>query len=87
MFVHDSNTGGGTQHGKSSATAWSRRSLLDQNRKKMYEEVGRPAVSSFVRERTRSKPAQPYPARIFSRVTLRQNTAKLAEIGKKGVFK
>ena len=30
---------------------------------------------------------QPYPARVFSRVTLRRNTAKLAEIGKKGVFK
>ena len=35
----------------------------------------------------RTKPAPAYPARVFSRVTLPQNTAKLAEIGKKGVFK
>ena len=35
----------------------------------------------------RTKPAPAYPTRIFSRVTLRQNTAKLAEIGKKSVFK
>ena len=35
----------------------------------------------------RTKPAPAYPARVFSRVTLRQNTAKLAEIGKKGVLK
>ena len=35
----------------------------------------------------RTKPAPAYPARVFSRVTLRQNTAKLAEIGMKGVFK
>ena len=35
--------------------------------------------------RTKSAPA--YPARVYSRVTLRQNTAKLAEIRKKGVFK
>ena len=35
----------------------------------------------------RAKPASAYPARVFSRVTLRQNTVKLAEIRKKGVFK
>ena len=35
----------------------------------------------------RTKPAPAYPARFFSRVTLRQNTTKLAEIGKRGVFK
>ena len=35
----------------------------------------------------RTKPAPAYPARVFSRVTLRQNTVKLAEIGKKGVLK
>ena len=34
-----------------------------------------------------SKPATAYPARVCSRVTLRQNTAKLAEIRKKGVLK
>ena len=34
-----------------------------------------------------TKPAPAYPAQVFSRVTLRENTAKLAEIGKKGVFK
>ena len=34
---------------------------------------------------TKSAPA--YPARVYSRVTPRQNTAKLAEIRKKGVFK
>ena len=33
----------------------------------------------------RTKPAPAYPARVFSRVTLRQNTAKLAEVVKKGV--
>ena len=35
--------------------------------------------------RTKSAPANP--ARVFSHVTLRQNTTKLAEIGMKGVFK
>ena len=35
----------------------------------------------------RTKPAPAYPARAFSRVTLRQNIAKLAEIENKGVFK
>ena len=35
--------------------------------------------------RTKSAPA--YPARVYSRVTPRQNTAKLAEIRKEGVFK
>ena len=35
----------------------------------------------------RTKPAPAYPARVYSRVTLRQNTAKLAEIRKKAVFK
>ena len=35
----------------------------------------------------RAKPASAYPARVFSRVTLRQNTVKLGEIRKKGVFK
>ena len=35
----------------------------------------------------RTKPAPAYPARVFSRVTLRRNTVKLAGIGKKGVFK
>ena len=35
----------------------------------------------------RTKPAPAYPAQVFSRVTLRQNTARLAEIRKKGVFK
>ena len=35
----------------------------------------------------RTKPAPANPARVFSRVTLRQNTTKLAEIGMKGVFK
>ena len=35
----------------------------------------------------RTKPATAYPARVCSRVTLRQNTAKLAEIGNKGVLK
>ena len=35
----------------------------------------------------RTKPATAYPARVCSRVTLQQNTAKLAEIGKKGVLK
>ena len=35
----------------------------------------------------RTKPPPAYPARVFSRVTLRQNTARLAEIRKKGVFK
>ena len=35
----------------------------------------------------RTKPAPAYPARVYSRVKLRQNTAKLAEIRKKGVFK
>ena len=35
----------------------------------------------------RTKPASAYTARVFSRVTLRQNTAKFAEIGKKNVFK
>ena len=35
----------------------------------------------------RTKPAPAYPARVYSRVTLRQNTAKLAEIRKKGVLK
>ena len=34
-----------------------------------------------------TKPAPAYPAQDFSRVTLPQNTAKFAEIGKKGVFK
>ena len=34
-----------------------------------------------------TKPAPAYPARVFSRVTLRQNTAKLAEIEKRGVLK
>ena len=34
-----------------------------------------------------TKPAPAYPAQVFSRVTLPQNTAKLAELGKKGVFK
>ena len=33
----------------------------------------------------RTKPAPAYPARVFSRVTLRQNTAKLAEIEKKTI--
>ena len=36
---------------------------------------------------SRAKPASAYPARVFSRVTLRQNNVKLAEIRKKGVFK
>ena len=35
----------------------------------------------------RTKLAPAYPARVFSRVTLPQNTARLAEIRKKGVFK
>ena len=35
----------------------------------------------------RTKPAPAYSARVFSRATLRSHTAKLAEIGKKGVFK
>ena len=35
----------------------------------------------------RTKPAPANPARVFSRVTLRQNTTKLAEIGMKGVLK
>ena len=35
----------------------------------------------------RTKPAPAYPARVFSRVAPRQNTAKWADIGKKGVFK
>ena len=35
----------------------------------------------------RTKPAPAYPARVFSRVTLRKNPAKLAEIVKEGVFK
>ena len=35
--------------------------------------------------RTKSAPA--YPARVYSRVTPRQNTVKLAEIREKGVFK
>ena len=35
----------------------------------------------------RTKPAPGYPAWVFSRVTLRQNTSKLTEIGLKGVFK
>ena len=35
----------------------------------------------------RTKPAPAYPARDFSRVTLRRNTVKLAGIGKKDVFK
>ena len=34
-----------------------------------------------------TKPAPAYPARVFSRVSLRRNAAKLAGIGKKGVFK
>ena len=34
-----------------------------------------------------TKPAPAYPAEVFSRVTLRRNTVKLAGIGKKGVFK
>ena len=33
-----------------------------------------------------TKPATAYPARVCSRVTLRQTTAKLAEIGMKGVW-
>ena len=33
-----------------------------------------------------TKPAPAYPARVFSRVTLRRNTVKLAGIGKKDVF-
>ena len=40
----------------------------------------------FMRFRVPNLP-QLYPARVFSRSTLRQNTTKLAEIGKKGVFK
>lgn len=39
MFEHDASTGAGTQHSKSSVATWSRRSLRDQNPKKMYEEV------------------------------------------------
>ena len=35
----------------------------------------------------RTKPAPAYPVRVFSRVSLRRNAAKLAGIGKKGVFK
>ena len=35
----------------------------------------------------RTKPAPAYPARVCNHVTLRQNTAKLAEIWKKGVYK
>ena len=35
----------------------------------------------------RTKPAPANPAQVFSRVTLRQNTTKLAEIELKGVFK
>ena len=35
----------------------------------------------------RTKPAPANPARAFSRVTLRQNTTKLAKIEMKGVFK
>ena len=35
----------------------------------------------------RTKPAPAYPARVFSRVTLRRNTVKLAGIGKKDIFK
>ena len=35
----------------------------------------------------RTKPAPAYPARVFNHVTLQQNTAKLAEIWKKGVYK
>ena len=34
-----------------------------------------------------TKPAPAYPAPFFSRVSLRRSTAKLAGIGKKGVFK
>ena len=34
----------------------------------------------------RTKPAPAYTARVFSRVTLRRNTVKLAGIGKKDVF-
>ena len=34
-----------------------------------------------------AKPASAYPALVFSHVTLQQNTVKLAEIRKKGVFK
>ena len=34
-----------------------------------------------------TKPAPAYPARVFSRVSLRRSTAKIAGIGKKGVFK
>ena len=34
-----------------------------------------------------TKPAPAYPALVFSRVSLRRNAAKLAGIGKKGVFK
>ena len=35
----------------------------------------------------RTKPALANPAQVFSCVTLRQNTTKLAEIEMKGVFK
>ena len=41
----------------------------------------------LVRFCAQNLPQPAYPARVYSRVTPRQNTAKLAEIRKKGVFK
>ena len=48
---------------------------------------GRPVYTSDFDAILRTKPAPAYPARVLSRVTLRKDTAKSAEIGKKSFFK